>query len=227
MSLEVRQLNCPNCGAPLDIRNAGRSQSLVCPNCGSQIDLTQPPYQIIGRVGSRPPPIGTAFQLGMQGTLGPDTYQIIGRVRYRDEEDVWDEWLLLSMQGAYRWISDSEDVGLVLWYPITPTQPIDPRSIARGQTLNLGPAQARVRSRGAAVIDYLEGELTWRARVGDRMDYAEAVGPGDTMFSIEWTPNEVEFFQGQRLDRAAIEAAFGMQGAPVGAGIGSGSPPVG
>ncbi|HMA36009.1 MAG TPA: DUF4178 domain-containing protein [Chloroflexia bacterium] len=227
MSLEVRQFNCPNCGAPLDIQNLGRSKSLVCPICHSQIDLTQPPYQIIGNVGNRPAPLGSPFQLGMQGTLGGETYQIIGRVRYQDDGDLWDEWLLLSTQGAYRWLSDSTDVGLVLWSPFSPPAPINPTTIARGMALDLGGPPARVRSQGAAVIAYLEGELTWRATLGDRMQYAEAVGAGGQMYSVEWTESEVEFYAGQALDRRMVESAFGLASAPALATSGAGRRPGG
>lgn len=222
MSVEVNQFNCPNCGAPLDIRTLGRAKSIVCNYCHAQIDLTQPPYQVVGNVGARPDPLGTPFQLGMQGAIGEDTYQIIGRVRYRDEEDVWDEWLILSRMGAYRWISDSDDVGLVLWYPFNPPAPINPMTIDRGGKLNLGGmAPATVRSRGTASIEYIEGELTWRATIGDTMNYAEAVGADGTMYSVEWTASEVEFYGGQKLDRGAVQQSFGIQG-PVAASGGGG-----
>ncbi len=227
MSLQVRQLNCPNCGAPLSVQSPG-SKQVVCPNCASQIDLTKPPFSVMGNVGNRPEPIGTPFQLGMQGAVNNDQYAIIGRIRYvdtgetypavpgyRDDDDddgsdEWDEWLLLSAQGAYRWFSDSEDVGLVLWYPFTPTVPVDPSTIIRGGTIDLGQGPARVRSRGSATIGYLEGEMTWSAKVGDRMNYAEAIARDNTLLSVEWTENEVEFYAGQKLDRKATEEAFGI-----------------
>ncbi len=243
MPLEVQHLNCPNCGGALDINNPGRSKIAVCPWCNSQIDLTQPPYQSMGLVGRRPDPIGTPFKLGMKGIIGFVNYQVIGRIRYidtgeeyasvsgLDDEDAdegsdeWDEWLLLSEEGAYRWISDSDDVGLVLWEPFTPTAPVDPDTIRRGVSLNLeDAASARVRSRGSATIEFLEGEMTWRAMLGDRMNYAEAVNRS-RLYSVEWTPEEVEFYRGERLDRGSIESAFGIESQErelVGAGAGGG-----
>jgi hypothetical protein len=125
---------------------------------------------------------------------------------------VWDEWLLLSASGQYRWISDSEEEGMALWEPFVPTNPIDPNTIREGHSINLRGMPARVRDRGSAKIDYLEGELTWKARLGDTMEYAEAEGP-DGRYSIEWTPEEVEFYWGQRLNRREIEQAFGLTGA--------------
>jgi hypothetical protein len=222
MPLEVKQFNCPQCGSALDLKNL-QSKSVICPSCSSQIDLTGPQYQVVGRVGSRPTPRMTQFQPGMQGTLNGEAHEVIGRVLYRsDEGDVWDEWLLLSASGQYRWISDSEEEGMALWEPFVPTNPIDPNTIREGQSINLRGAPARVRDRGSARIDYLEGELTWKARLGDTMEYAEAEGP-DGRYSIEWTPEEVEFYWGQRLNRREIEPAFGITGSQLtAAGAGGG-----
>ena len=211
MPLEVRQFNCPQCGSPLDLKNLS-SKSVICPSCSSQIDLTGPQYQVVGRVGSRPTPSVTPFQPGMQGTINGEQHMIIGRVLYRsDEGDEWDEWLLLSASGQYRWISDSEEEGMALWEPFVPTAPIDPNTVREGQTINLRGMSARVRDVGSARIDYLEGELTWKARVGDTMRYIEADGSGGR-YSIEFTPEEVEFYWGQTLNRSEVAQAFGLTG---------------
>ena len=81
-----------------------------------------------------------------------------------------------------------------------------------------------MRWKATSYIAYLEGELTWRATAGDRMDYAEAVAP-EGMYSIEWTENEIEFYQGRRLDRGTVEQAFGLGAARglVGSGAGGGA----
>ena len=211
MPLEVKQFNCPKCGSPLSIKNAARSKSIVCPACNSQIDLTGPEYQVVANVGPRPAPKLRQFQVGMKGTLAGEQHEIIGRVLYRDDEGyTWDEWLLLSAAGDYRWLSDDEEEGMVLWHAYTPSQPVDPNTVRDGQTINLSGAPARVTEVGQAVIAYLEGELTWKARLGETMRALDAKGPGGDMFSIEWTTDEVEFYRGQRQNSAEVASAFGL-----------------
>lgn len=217
MPLEVKQFNCPNCGSPLNIKNAAGSRSLICPSCGSQIDLTGAEYRVVGNAGTRRPPVLTQFSLGMTGTLAGEQHEIIGRVVYRDNEgETWDEWELLSAAGAYRWLSDDEDEGLVLWHGYNPTQPVDPNTVRDGQRIELEGVSARVTEVTHATIDYMEGELTWKARQGDRMMALDAAGPGDEMFSIEWTADEIEFYRGERQERAATAAAFGVPAAAAG-----------
>ena len=211
MPLEVKQFNCPNCGSPLNLKNAARSRSVVCPACNSQIDLTAAQYRVLGNVGSRLAPKLRQFTVGMTGSLLGEPHEIIGRVVYRDNEGyTWDEWLLLSAAGAYHWLSDDEEEGMVAWHGFTPSQPVDPNSVRDGQTINLNGVAAHVTEVTHATIAYLEGELTWKASKGDSMRALDAAGPGGEMFSIEWTADEIEFYQGQRQDPAAVAAAFGV-----------------
>jgi hypothetical protein len=215
MPLQVKEFNCPRCGSPLSLKNAGRSKSIVCTACNSQIDLTGPEYQVMVNVGPRPEPKLTKFTIGLKGTLEGEAFEIIGRVRYRDDEGyTWDEWLLLSASGDYRWLSDDAEEGMVLWHAFTPTQPLDPNGVRQGQTINLGDGPARVTEAGQAIIDYLEGELTWKAAKGETMRALDAAGAGGAMFSIEWTADEVEFYRGRRQDSAQVAAAFGVPREP-------------
>lgn len=210
MALEVKTFNCPKCGTALDLKNAGRSQSIVCPSCGSQIDLTSPEYNILGNVGRRMEPQVTPFQLGMRGNLSGQEFEIIGRVVYRDDEgDVWDEWLLLSAAGEYVWISDSENEGMALWHSFIPTNPVEPSSLEEDQSLVLRKTRVTVRDLGTMKIEYLEGELTWKAGVGDQVGYGEADSASERI-SIEYSRDEVEFYWGEDLDRNATAKAFGV-----------------
>ena len=224
MPLEVKQFNCPQCGSPLSIKNVAGSRSVICPACNSQIDLTGPEYRVVGNVGARRAPRLTQFKLGLTGALQGEQHEIIGRVVYRDNEgSTWDEWELLSAAGAYRWLSDDEDEGLVLWHGYTPTQPVDPNTVRDGQTIDLGGVRARVTEVTHATIDYLEGELTWKAHQNDTMMALDAAGPAGEMFSIEWTADEIEFYRGERQDARAVAAAFGVPAAAASAGAVSGA----
>jgi hypothetical protein len=88
--------------------------------------------------------------------------------------------------------------------------------VTQGATIDLGEGPARVRERGSAHIDYLEGELTWKARVGDTMQYIDAEG-ATQLFSIEWTPDEIEFWRGKRVQAREVATAFGISPSAAGA----------
>ncbi len=209
MVLEVKQLNCPQCGASLAVHNAKKARVLVCHHCGSEIDLTSPEYAVVGQAirGSAPP--SSPIRLGQTPTFDGVKWMVVGRVRYRDE-DYWDEWLLLSEEGKYQWLVESEGK-FTLYQPFAPTSPVDPARVR--DTVNLEGIEAQVTERGRATIEYLEGELTWKARIGDKMNYLEAEHAGG-IYSIEWTEQEIEFFRGQEISRAAVWQAFGFEARP-------------
>ncbi|MGB8646952.1 MAG: DUF4178 domain-containing protein [Anaerolineae bacterium] len=199
----------------MSIKNAGRTRSIVCDQCGSQIDLTSPDYAILGQVGKRPAPRVTQFRVGMQGPVNGQPHEIIGRVVYRDDEgDVWDEWLILSAAGEYVWLSESDNFGMAMWHSFVPPEPVEPQTAHEGSTIRIRGENIRVRDAGHATIDYLEGALTWKAHIGDGMNYVEA-DSAKQRISIEYTETEVEFFWGEVLNAAEIQKAFGVPAQPV------------
>jgi len=206
MPLEVKQLHCPNCGGGLEVKNAQRAKSIVCQSCGSQIDLARPEYGIIGRSILNSAPPRTPIELGMWGEFDGQRYQAIGRVRYREEEYMWDEWLLMTEDGQFKWLTEGEK-GFTLYESFVPRNPVDPVSVR--DSVNLEGTSAEVGDKGVGRIDYLEGELTWRATVGDEVNYLDAEFPGGR-YSIEWTPDEVEFFRGKNLSDNEVRRAFGL-----------------
>jgi hypothetical protein len=197
MALEIKELDCPNCGSSLSVKNARKAKLLVCHNCGSQIDLTSPEHAIIGKaiLGHARPRSST--RLGQILAFDDVEWQVVGRVCY-DDEGHWDEWLLMSEDGEYRWLVEDEGETTLYW-PFVPTNPVDPNKV--GWYLDLEGFKARVTERGHATIEYVEGELTWKARVGDGMYYLDAEY-ADGVYSIEWSEREIEFFKGRKLSTA-------------------------
>ncbi|MCL6512548.1 MAG: TonB-dependent receptor [Anaerolineae bacterium] len=86
---EVRQLSCPNCGAPLQIQDAAHIKTAVCQSCGSQIDLTDPALGILGQF--------------VHGFAPPRTEDILtnaGGVVDLEAELSWNSELGMRYQGA-------------------------------------------------------------------------------------------------------------------------------
>lgn len=211
MKLRPKALDCPNCGASIEVRNAPKAKSVVCGTCTSQIDLTKPGFEVLGQLGpGREPPQGP-LHLGLQGTIDGKAHEIIGRVRFReDEESFWDEWLLLSEDGAYRWLSEEPGAGWALHEPFVPDQPITPADLRQGAHVTVGGKRLLVRERSRARIVHVEGELTWRARVGDRIEYADA-SLGSHAYAFEWSEDEFEAYTARSVPRGVLWRWFSLQ----------------
>ena len=205
--LEV--LNCPNCGSPLDIQGGAGVKTIVCQACGSVIDLTPEQAAVIGQASKKKRPL-LPIELGATFKLGDARYQVIGWLRYEgwDDEDRWrwDEWLLASSEGEFRWLTYDPEEGFALQKKVPLSGPVD-----FGQaTIPVPDGAARVTERAQAKIIALDGELTWRAKIGERIRYMDAK-KGEQRYSVEFTPDEVELSVGKTVPEEAVWQSLGNQ----------------
>ncbi len=208
--LSLEALACPQCSGALDLKSGAEAKTLVCGFCGSVLDLTGEQAAIVGQANRRLKP-EQPISLGMEGTFDGERHQVIGWVRYEgwDDEDRWrwDEWLLASAGGQFRWLSYDPEEGFILQHKVQPAGPFDPQTAT---TIPTPTGSARVAERAPAKLLALEGELTWRAAVGDRITYIEA-RQGPLRYSVEVTDQELELLEGRGLSEAEVWTAFGRQ----------------
>lgn len=185
---------------------------VTCSHCGSAMDVTKPGAPELlykAATGRRTFPI----EIGRTGTFEGLPFTVVGRIRYeeRDDEGVypWDELLLHNAQAGYRYLALEEGH----WMLFSPARQrpagLDPRRASPGQSFRCYGETYKVIERSSAVIEHIEGELTWLARRGDRIGYLDAVRPPH-MYSVEWTDKEMEHYVGLYLSRESVAAAFGV-----------------
>src|SRR5262249_12468545 len=155
-------------------------------------------------------PPRTPITVGLNGAFD-ETYQVIGRIRYRDQE-YWDEWLMMTVEGRFKWLSEGRE-GFSICEPFVPTTPIDINDIGSYQeicvgSLDLEGTPSHITDLGTGTVEFIEGEMTWKARANDQINYLESEWPAGR-YSVEWSRDEVEFFRGQRLDANTVRRAFG------------------
>lgn len=198
--------NCPNCGAPLDLKNPESAKMAYCSYCSSEIDLGTNEAKKLDLI-QKPKPAKSALELGLEGEINGIKYQIVGRIRYRDPKTYswWDEWLLLSENGQYLWLSE-EDWEFVLMHKYTPEVPYDPNSVE--EYLTIDGEQLEVEDKSRAVVMFFEGELTWKAKSGETVNYLDAWKDDTHLFSCEWTDREILYFRGIEIPAEKIYQAF-------------------
>lgn len=211
--VRAKTLTCTSCGAPLPVRNVFKAKTVVCRNCDTQLDLSSPALEILGKLPSRQKP-QDAICLGLSGEL-PDgrSFEIIGRLRFSDFDDeeswFWDEWLLLAENGEYLWLQE-DGKSFELQTPFMPNHPPTLDALRHDYEIPVDGTSYRVVERGRPSVSYVEGELTWRAKVGDTVDFVDARGPGGG-FGAEFSEDEMEFFRRQHLSRKEAFQLCGLQ----------------
>ena len=72
----LRAIQCPACGAGLDVLGGGRVAVMVCPYCTTELDAVQNFAALRKFDGLKRP--NTPFRIGMEGEIAGVRHQIIG-----------------------------------------------------------------------------------------------------------------------------------------------------
>ena len=198
----ARTINCTQCAAPLELHGGHRVRSINCGFCGAVLDAKDE-YQVVKQFKNlkRPP---MPLKLGMQGKIKDVEFTVIGVLQYRDNEGYqWLEYQLFSPTHGYHWLVYSRGHFVfsrrVRELPrISNTQ--KSKFKAKGMTF-------RVYESYSASIVFVEGELTYVARIGDSISVTEGICPPYS-FAVERSQGEQEYVFGEYIEPATIYAAF-------------------
>lgn len=206
--------NCPVCGKEQGLTNPYSIYSLRCSNCASLlVNQNGKFYADEDQTKLNVPLPKSRLSLGMRANLGNGTSMIIGRVCSTSGKYTWSEWLMMSSGGLYFWLIEDED-SFSLMRKFTPITPFDPIMTRAGRVPFEG-TTLEIEDRGTSEVIGFEGELTWKACAGDRMDYLDGyteVKGKETLYSIEWSNSEIVFYRGQELDKGFVYKQFGLSG---------------
>ncbi len=179
-----------------------------CSSCGQEYDRKTEEYYDLFADDLTADKDNSVFKLGIKGTLKGVEYEIIGRIRYQDEDEwekcTWDEWFAVAADGSYHYFVEEE--GEVHSYGDYTPQSID---------LELDPSSiefdGKKISRDEAYVGrivYAEGELPWKPEIGEPATMYDFKKDG-AKFTIEQSEGEVSITKGEKLSYDDVVAAFG------------------
>jgi len=205
---KIYSIKCPNCGAPLSLLGGGRIQTVTCAYCKSVIDLNDN-YKILSQFKNVfvPP---SPFKIGMQGKIDNIEWTIIGWIVYRDSEDNsdrWSEFLLFSPLYGYAWLV-YEDGEISISRRV---RDLDLRKWQKEKNKTLffrGGHYILDNESYYSVIDFVQGELNYIAKYGDRIKCWDYKGIKGQSISIEKSNNELEVYYTKKLDTKEIYNSF-------------------
>ena len=221
-TLAGRSIECPGCGASLQIQLA-TTQSIACAQCHTVTDVSQGVGGELahyrqnnsGEGGLQP-----LIPLGATGTLRLGTseavpWQGVGYLERcdlpapgDDEEQVfWREYLLYNREHGFAFLVDSEEDGWSWVRPITGTPSGQGARVTwRGITYQKGYSYR-------ARVTWVLGEFYWRVRRGEEAQVTDYAGTGKASaerLSMEQTAGEVVWSAGRTLDAVVVAKAFGI-----------------
>ncbi|MET0208737.1 MAG: DUF4178 domain-containing protein, partial [Burkholderiaceae bacterium] len=202
-----RSFACPNCGSPVTV-NFENSKSITCPSCNSIIDLTSG----IGgelRHAEQDEPVRPLIALGTLGQLQGVSWQVVG-FQHRmgvapgdDEHFGWDEYLLFNKKRGFSFLVDAEDG----WSMVKPATGAPSLASSNATTaVYLGKSYQQQYAYNAETT-YVAGEFYWQVERGQKT-FNRDFAAGRSLLSMERSANELTWSYGDRIDSAAVAAAF-------------------
>ena len=207
----VYSIKCPNCSAPLNLIGGGRVETVTCEYCHSVIDLNNN-YKILSKFKNvRVPKV--PFKIGMQGKIEEIEWTIIGWIIYREEEDRssrWSEFLLFSPLYGYAWLIYED--GVISFS--RRVRDLDLRIWQKGSKTTLFYNETHYfledEESYNTIIDFVQGELTWIAKKGDRIECWDYRANSKQSITIERSYDELEVYLTKRLDAKEVYNSFGV-----------------
>jgi hypothetical protein len=212
-TVAVGALKCQNCAAPLVIKAAGQSQSVVCGHCGSIADATDPNVAILQKVGKRPT-IEPMIPLGSSGEWHGACYEVIGfqrrEITVEGTDYGWHEYVLFNPQHGFRYLSEYDghwnDIAVLDETPGGEGLGLNTRRELRGRSFR------HFQSALARTV-FVLGEFPWIVKVGEQVQVHDYISP-PYLLSAEGTPTDSTWSLGTYVKGEALWQAFSVESQP-------------
>lgn len=206
---QLRSVNCTQCAAPLKLYGGRQVKSLNCGYCGAVLD-TREEFKVVQKFKNVSRPF-CPISLGMQGRIKGVNFTVIGMIQYSSVDSRWINLFLFSPTHGYAWL-EYENGHFVFSRMV--------RDKPSGFNKNLIKSTFKVRGKTFKVFDsynatvsFVEGELTWVAKVGDKVNITDGIVP-PYVFSVEQTGKELEYSFGEYISPDVIYRAFKIKSKP-------------
>jgi len=195
MSFET---NCPSCGAKVVFQSTA-SVVAVCEYCRSTLVRNDVKLEDVGKMADLKAD-GSPLQLGASGAYAGVHFAVVGRIQYRYDQGLWNEWYLVfdDMRGG--WLGEARgDYAVSFLAQVGEAIPAF-GALKVGETVVLD-------RRGFELVDVEnarciagEGELPFKVGAGYEAPVADLVGAGRTFATIDYSETPPLVFIGHYVD---------------------------
>lgn len=220
-TLAGRSIDCPSCGASLEIR-LDSTRSVTCGQCRAVVDVSQGVGADLAHFAQNAVtepqiPLGTVGTLAL-GAPQPLPWQVVGYLERcdlpapgsDDEQTFWREYLLYHPTEGFVFLVDTEEG----WSWVRPLTGVP---VVQGDRATWAGVRHAQRWHYRAKTVHVIGEFYWRIRRDEPVEVIDYEGEGPNRrrrLSREQTAGpgggEITWSAGETLEARAVASAFGL-----------------
>ncbi|TWU15833.1 DUF4178 domain-containing protein [Allorhodopirellula heiligendammensis] len=217
--VQAVQLNCPQCGGPLDLRTPDQTMRVGCPNCGALLDVNDGKLRVLKTLDDRlvkpSIPLGSVGRFQCRDKVSDHEFTLIGCMdryaMYQGTAYPWREYLLHNPKIGFRWLVENDRH----WSFVEPVTDGDfNHHFEYHQSLQYSGRSYRLYDRGRAYVRSCMGEFYWRVNQGDVVSTSDYISP-PYMLSFETSKSgkteELNISHGVYLTVDEVKAAFQLE----------------
>jgi Domain of unknown function (DUF4178) len=195
MSLEA---SCPSCGAKV-IFHAPSSVMAVCEYCKSTIVRHDVDLENLGRMADLKAD-GSPLRLGAEGRYQGAHFAVVGRIQYRFERGLWNEWALAFDDLRSGWLGEARG-SYAMSFPAEVREAVPAFAALRpGQRLRLAGHEFEVVDLESARCIAGEGELPFPIGAGYEAPVADLQGAGRSFATLDYSEEKPLVFVGEYVE---------------------------
>ena len=145
---------------------------MTCTYCGASLSVNDTSIDITGKTAALAQ-YPSRFSLGANGKVKGRGFQVLGHVRYKNDDGYWDEWFLQFIDHQVGWIVEDEG-DLTLTYKSKLTFPVAPyEDMQIGSFTAFGSGKLFLSEKGEAQVEGVEGEVSLNIPPGKSIRYVD------------------------------------------------------
>lgn len=209
----VKGLNCPKCGAAIELRSGELAQTVACSSCAAVLDAKDPNLRVLQEFRGKMKWV-PLIPLGTRGKLKGDQYEVIGfqirGINVDGTDYFWSEYLLWNPYKGFRYLTEYNGH----WNDVVVVKTTPEEKVSGRQPIveYLGETFKHFQS-AVAETKFVLGEFPWEVRLGDKARTRDFVSPPHVL-SEEATDSETTWSLGTYVSPQYIWQAFQLPGAP-------------
>ena len=174
----VKGLNCPSCGAALQIRGFEHTLTVVCPQCLSILDAKNPNLQVLQKFQAKTR-ITPLIPLGSRGLWHGTVYEAIGYQQRSTQAGgtvySWGEYLLFNPYKGFRYFTEYNGH----WNDVRTLRALPKPGFALSAKPHVSFAGTSYThfATAQASTTYVLGEFPWQIRRGESVAAKDYVAP--------------------------------------------------